>query len=75
MKETESGNIAPKTKFDYFKAAARPLLKYVCVPMVPVVLLMEHVSLDKTKVFFAMVILLFAIRGGEKVVDMWTGRH
>ena len=70
----ESGNIAPKTKWDYFKSAPRPLLKYVCVPLIPVVILSSDISETKVSLFFWFCAGLFTVRGAEKIADMVTGR-
>jgi len=71
----KSGNIKPKTKWDYFKSAPRPLLKYVCVPLIVVGCVSDTVSLDKFKAILAFAILAFGIRGGEKIADMITSRQ
>jgi len=69
----ESGNINPQTVWDKFKSAPRPLLKYVCVPLL-VYVIAGPVSDTKTELFLWLVFGLFVARGGEKMVDMWTAR-
>lgn len=72
--ELESGNINPTTKFDYYKGAARPALKY-CSISVLVYFALTNVPQWKWDSFLTFLAALFIARGVEKGWDMHTARR